>query len=72
MAVENHYLSNLYFTVFSLIGAIAGCLTSKIMNGGDFVFTLLGLSAGGLIGSIIMATVGAVLLLYVAKIIKKV
>jgi uncharacterized membrane protein YeaQ/YmgE (transglycosylase-associated protein family) len=32
---------------------------------------LLGISAGGFIGSIVMATVGAVLLLYIVKLMKK-
>jgi uncharacterized membrane protein YeaQ/YmgE (transglycosylase-associated protein family) len=35
------------------------------------VFGLLGLSAGGWIGSIVMATVGAVILLFVVGLIKK-
>jgi uncharacterized membrane protein YeaQ/YmgE (transglycosylase-associated protein family) len=38
---------------------------------GGFVFGLLGISAGGLIGSIVMATVGAALLLFIIGIIKK-
>ena len=39
---------------------------------GGWVFSLLGISAdGGLIGSLITALVGAVLLLYVARLIKK-
>ena len=36
-----------------------------------FVFGLLGISAGGLIGSIITATAGAALLLFIVGIIKK-
>jgi uncharacterized membrane protein YeaQ/YmgE (transglycosylase-associated protein family) len=35
------------------------------------VFSLLGISAGGLIGSIVTATAGAALLLFVLGIIKK-
>jgi uncharacterized membrane protein YeaQ/YmgE (transglycosylase-associated protein family) len=39
---------------------------------GGWVFGLLGISAdGGLIGSLVTALVGAVLLLYVARLIKK-
>ena len=39
---------------------------------GGWVFSLLGISAdGGLIGSLVTALVGAVLLLYVARLIKK-
>jgi uncharacterized membrane protein YeaQ/YmgE (transglycosylase-associated protein family) len=36
-----------------------------------FVFGLLGISAGGLIGSIITATVGAIILLFIVGLIKK-
>jgi uncharacterized membrane protein YeaQ/YmgE (transglycosylase-associated protein family) len=38
---------------------------------GGFLFGLLGLSAGGLIGSIMTATVGAVVLLFLIGLIKK-
>ena len=39
---------------------------------GGWVFGLLGISAdGGLVGSLVTALVGAVLLLYVARLIKK-
>ena len=39
---------------------------------GGWVFSLLGISTdGGLIGSLVTALVGAVLLLYVARLIKK-
>ena len=41
------------------------------MKGGGFVFGLLGISAGGLVGSIITATVGAALLLFLIGLIKK-
>jgi uncharacterized membrane protein YeaQ/YmgE (transglycosylase-associated protein family) len=37
---------------------------------GGFLFGLLGLSAGGLIGSLVMATVGAVFLIWVAHQLK--
>lgn len=39
---------------------------------GGFVFGALGVSTAGLAGSIVTATVGAVLLLFVVKLIKKV
>ena len=45
----------------SLIGAVVG----------GFLFSLLGLAAGGLIGSIVTATVGAVVLLFLIGLIKK-
>ncbi|WP_415226282.1 GlsB/YeaQ/YmgE family stress response membrane protein, partial [Psychromonas sp.] len=35
------------------------------------VFSFLGLTAGGIIGSIITATVGAIILLFVINLIKK-
>lgn len=38
---------------------------------GSVIFRLIGLSAAGLIGNIIMSTLGAVVLLYVVSIIKK-
>ena len=78
------------FLYFIIIGAIAGWLAGKIMQGGGFgllmnivlgivggvvggwVFGLFGLSSdGGLIGSLVTALVGAVLLLYIARLIKK-
>jgi uncharacterized membrane protein YeaQ/YmgE (transglycosylase-associated protein family) len=39
---------------------------------GGFVFSLLGINVGGLVGSIVMATIGAVLLLYIVTLLKKV
>lgn len=38
---------------------------------GGYVFGLFGIAAGGLIGSIITATVGAIVLLYVVGLIKR-
>jgi uncharacterized membrane protein YeaQ/YmgE (transglycosylase-associated protein family) len=38
---------------------------------GGFVFSLLGISMGGLLGSVITATAGAVILLFVVGLIKK-
>ncbi|MDB4409427.1 GlsB/YeaQ/YmgE family stress response membrane protein [Gammaproteobacteria bacterium] len=38
---------------------------------GGFLFGLLGISAGGLIGQIITATVGAVVLIFVLRLVKK-
>jgi len=78
------------FLYFIIIGAIAGWLAGKIMEGGGFgllmnlvlgiiggvvggwVFGILGLSTeGGILGSLITSVVGAVLVLYVARLIKK-
>ena len=55
--------------------ALAGLSTVVIIVGGvigGWVFSLLGISTdGGLIGSLVTSLVGAVLLLYVARLIKK-
>lgn len=37
---------------------------------GGFLFRLVGLSAGGTIGTLIMATVGAVVLVYIVRALK--
>ena len=47
-----------------VIGAIGAVL-------GGFLFGLLGLSANGFIGSLITAVVGAIVLLFIARRIKK-
>jgi uncharacterized membrane protein YeaQ/YmgE (transglycosylase-associated protein family) len=38
---------------------------------GGFLFTTLGLSAYGFIGSVVMATIGAIVLLYVVGLVVK-
>jgi uncharacterized membrane protein YeaQ/YmgE (transglycosylase-associated protein family) len=38
---------------------------------GGWVFSLLGISAGGMVGSIVTATIGAAILLYAVRVIKK-
>lgn len=47
--------------IIGVIGAVIG----------GFVFNLLGISANGFIGSIVTATIGAGILLYVVKLINK-
>jgi len=47
--------------VIGIIGAVLG----------GFLFGLLGLAAYGLIGSLITATIGAVVLLWLVKMVKK-
>jgi uncharacterized membrane protein YeaQ/YmgE (transglycosylase-associated protein family) len=37
---------------------------------GGFLFGMLGISAGGLIGSLIIATLGAVILLYILRLVR--
>jgi uncharacterized membrane protein YeaQ/YmgE (transglycosylase-associated protein family) len=49
-------------TVMGVIGAFLG----------GYLFRLAGIHAGGIIGSIIVATIGAVVLVIVVKAIKKV
>ena len=51
-----------------IINMIVG-ITGAIIGG--FLFSAIGIHAGGFIGSIVIATAGAVLLLYIAKIVKK-
>lgn len=78
------------FIYFIVIGAIAGWLAGKIMEGGGFgllmnmvlgiiggvvggwVFGFLGFSTNGsILGSLVTAVVGAVLILFVGRLIKK-
>lgn len=47
--------------VLGILGAIAG----------GYLFRQLGITAGGLAGSLVMATVGAVVLLVIVRLIKK-
>jgi uncharacterized membrane protein YeaQ/YmgE (transglycosylase-associated protein family) len=47
--------------VIGVIGALVG----------GFLFSLLGLSSSGFIGSLITAVVGAIMLLFIARRIKK-
>jgi len=54
---------------FGLLGDIAVGIIGAVVGG--FVFGLLGISAGGLLGAIITATVGAVILLYLVRTMKK-
>ena len=52
------------FLVNMLIGIVGAFI-------GGFVFKMVGLSAGGFIGSVITATVGAVILLFLSGTLKK-
>jgi uncharacterized membrane protein YeaQ/YmgE (transglycosylase-associated protein family) len=54
---------------FSLLVNIVVGVIGAVLGGG--VFGFLGIAVGGLMGSIITATVGAVLLLFIVGIIKK-
>jgi len=54
---------------FGLLGDIVVGIIGAFIGG--FLFGLLGISAGGLIGQIITATVGAVVLIFVLRLVKK-
>ena len=67
-----------------IIGIVAGYLAGKIMRGGGFgiivnlilgiiggVFSVLGISAGGILGCLITSTVGAILLLWIGSLFNK-
>jgi uncharacterized membrane protein YeaQ/YmgE (transglycosylase-associated protein family) len=54
---------------FGLLGDIVIGIIGAVVGG--FLFGLLGLTAVGLIGQIISATVGAVVLIYIIRLLKK-
>jgi uncharacterized membrane protein YeaQ/YmgE (transglycosylase-associated protein family) len=54
---------------FGLFGNLAIGVIGAFVGG--FVFDLLGISAAGFVGSLVTATAGAVLLIYVAGLLKK-
>jgi uncharacterized membrane protein YeaQ/YmgE (transglycosylase-associated protein family) len=54
---------------FGLLGDIVVGIIGAVVGG--FLFGLLGLTAVGLIGQIISATVGAVVLIYIIRLLKK-
>ncbi len=54
---------------YGLLGDIVIGIIGAFVGG--FLFGLLGISAGGLIGQIITATVGAIVLIFVLRLIKK-
>ena len=77
------------FLYFLLIGALAGWLGGKIMNGtgfglladiligiaggfiGGWLFGILGIRMGnGFIGSLVTSLIGAIVLIYVVKLIR--
>jgi uncharacterized membrane protein YeaQ/YmgE (transglycosylase-associated protein family) len=51
-----------------LVNLIVGVVGAYL---GGFLFSVVGLQATGLIGSLIMATIGAVVLLFIVGLIKK-
>jgi uncharacterized membrane protein YeaQ/YmgE (transglycosylase-associated protein family) len=54
---------------YGLLGDIVIGIIGAFVGG--FLFGLLGISAGGLIGQIITATAGAVVLIFVLRLLKK-
>lgn len=54
---------------YGLLGDIVIGIIGAFIGG--FLFGLLGISAGGLIGQIITATAGAVVLIFVLRLLKK-
>ncbi|NVJ60999.1 MAG: GlsB/YeaQ/YmgE family stress response membrane protein [Gammaproteobacteria bacterium] len=54
---------------FGLVGNIIVGIIGAVVGG--VVFGTLGIQAGGLLGSIITATVGAIILIFAIRVIKK-
>lgn len=54
---------------FGLIGNIIVGIVGAVLGG--FVYSLMGIITGGFTGTIIMATMGAIFLLYIISILKK-
>jgi uncharacterized membrane protein YeaQ/YmgE (transglycosylase-associated protein family) len=53
---------------FGLVGDVILGVVGAVVGG--FLFGLLGISAGGLLGAIVTATVGAVLLLFLVRLVR--
>ncbi len=54
---------------FGLVGDIIIGIIGAVIGG--WLFGMMGITAGGLIGAIITATVGAVVLLFIIRLVKK-
>ncbi len=56
-----------------IIGILAGFLAGKILKGSGFglIVNLLGLSVNGVIGSLVMSTIGAIVLLWIVSLFKR-
>lgn len=54
---------------FGLAGNIGVGIIGSFIGG--FLFRVFGITAGGMLGSIVVALVGAIVLLYIVKLIKK-
>ncbi|MDF1762372.1 MAG: GlsB/YeaQ/YmgE family stress response membrane protein [Oleibacter sp.] len=54
---------------FGLLGDIVIGILGAVVGG--YVFGIMGVSAGGFVGAIVTATVGAVILLFLIRLIKR-
>ena len=77
----------MYFIWYIIIGIIAGFVAGKLMRGGGWslfinlllallvvsgwVFSLFGIAATGIIGSLVTSIVGAILLLWIVSLLKR-
>jgi uncharacterized membrane protein YeaQ/YmgE (transglycosylase-associated protein family) len=54
---------------FGLLGDIVVGIIGAVVGG--FLFGAIGISAGGLVGAIVTATVGAVVLIFILRLVKR-
>lgn len=54
---------------FGILGDIVVGILGAVIGG--YVFRALGISAGGLVGAILVATVGAVILIFILRLIRR-
>ena len=54
---------------FGVVGDIVVGIIGALLGG--WVFSLLGIAAGGLLGAIITATIGACLLIFLVRLVKR-
>jgi uncharacterized membrane protein YeaQ/YmgE (transglycosylase-associated protein family) len=55
---------------FGLLGDLVIGIIGALLGG--FIFGQLGISAGGLVGALVTATIGAIVLLFLIRLIKRV
>lgn len=54
---------------FGLVGDLVVGVIGALLGG--FLFGLLGMHAGGLVGNLVMATIGAIVLLWLLRFVKR-
>ena len=59
----------MYFIWYIIIGIIAGFVAGKLMRG--WVFSLFGIAATGIMGSLVTSIVGAIFLLWIVSLLKR-